>query len=46
MSVEVGTPTKGDISAQLNIVGNLIGEATVDVVPRTAGRQRRRTGRR
>lgn len=38
MSVEVGTPTKGDISAQLNIVGNLIGEATVDVVPRTAGR--------
>ncbi len=38
MSVEVGTPTTGDISAQLNIVGNLIGEATVDVVPRTAGR--------
>lgn len=38
MSVEVGSPTTGDISAQLNIVGNLIGEATVDVVPRTAGR--------
>ena len=38
MSVEVGKPTTGDISAQLNIVGNLIGEATVDVVPRTAGR--------
>ena len=38
MSVEVGTPTKGDITAQLNIVGNLIGAATVDVVPRTAGR--------
>ena len=38
MSVEVGKPTKGDITAQLNIVGNLIGAATVDVVPRTAGR--------
>ena len=38
MTVEVGKPTKGDISAQLNIVGNLIGAATVDVVPRTAGR--------
>lgn len=38
MSVEVGKPTKGDISAQLSVVGNLIGAATVDVVPRTAGR--------
>ena len=38
MSVEVGKPTKGDITAQLNIVGNLIGAVTVDVVPRTAGR--------
>ena len=38
MAVEVGKPTKGDITAQLNIVGNLIGAATVDVVPRTAGR--------
>ena len=38
MAVEIGTPTKGDISAQLNIVGNLIGAATVEVVSRTAGR--------
>lgn len=38
MTVEVGKPTKGDISAQLSVVGNLIGAATVDVVPRTAGR--------
>ena len=38
MSVEVGKPTTGDITAQLNIVGNLIGAVTVDVVPRTAGR--------
>jgi len=38
MTVEVGTATKGDITAQLNIVGNLIGATTVDVVPRTAGR--------
>ncbi len=38
MTVEVGKPTTGDISAQLSIVGNLIGAATVDVVPRTAGR--------
>ena len=28
----------GDISAELNVVGNLIGAVTVDVVPRTAGR--------
>ena len=38
MAVEVGKPTTGDISAELNIVGNLIGAATVDVVPRTGGR--------
>ena len=38
MAVEVGKPTTGDISAELNVVGNLIGATTVDVVPRTGGR--------
>lgn len=38
MTVEVSKATKGDISAELNVVGNLIGAQTVDVVPRTAGR--------
>ena len=38
MTVEVTKATKGDISAELNVVGNLIGAQTVDVVPRTAGR--------
>jgi RND family efflux transporter MFP subunit len=38
ISVEVGKPTTGDIAAELNIVGNLIGAITVDVVPRTGGR--------
>jgi RND family efflux transporter MFP subunit len=38
MTVEVAKPTTGDISAQLTVVGNLIGAQTVDVVPRTAGR--------
>lgn len=38
MAVELGKPTTGDISAELDVVGNLIGAATVDVVPRTAGR--------
>ena len=32
---EVG---KGDISASMTVVGNLVGEQTVDVVPRTGGR--------
>ena len=38
MTVEVGTAGKGDITAQLTVVGNLIGAQTVDVVPRTGGR--------
>ncbi|MEZ5290393.1 MAG: efflux RND transporter periplasmic adaptor subunit [Vicinamibacterales bacterium] len=38
MTVEVATPTKGDISAELTVVGNLIGAQTVDVVPRAGGR--------
>ncbi|MBL8137991.1 MAG: efflux RND transporter periplasmic adaptor subunit [Acidobacteria bacterium] len=38
MTVEVTKASKGDITAELNVVGNLIGAQTVDVVPRTAGR--------
>lgn len=38
MTVEVSKPTKGDISAELTVVGNLIGAQTVDVVPRAGGR--------
>lgn len=38
MTVEVGYATKGTIAQQLVVVGNLIGDATVAVVPRTAGR--------
>lgn len=38
MSVEVAKATKGDITAELSVVGNLIGAQTVDVVPRTGGR--------
>jgi multidrug efflux pump subunit AcrA (membrane-fusion protein) len=38
MSVEVAKASKGDITAELSVVGNLIGAQTVDVVPRTGGR--------
>jgi RND family efflux transporter MFP subunit len=38
MTVEVGKAHKSTISQQLTVVGNLIGDATVAVVPRTAGR--------
>lgn len=38
MTVEVGTVHKAEMSQQLVVVGNLIGDATVAVVPRTAGR--------
>ena len=38
MTVEVAKVSRGTISADLTVVGNLIGEATVDVVPRTGGR--------
>lgn len=38
MTVEVTKVTRGDISAHLNVVGNLIGAATVDVAPKTGGR--------
>src|SRR5262245_17377783 len=38
MTVEVAKVTRGNISAHLSVVGNLIGEATVDVAPKTGGR--------
>ncbi|MEO7132931.1 MAG: efflux RND transporter periplasmic adaptor subunit, partial [Vicinamibacterales bacterium] len=38
MTVELGAAKKGDVSAHLTVVGNLIGLQTVDIAPRTAGR--------
>ena len=38
MTVELGTAKRGDLSAHLTVVGNLIGLQTVDVASRTAGR--------
>lgn len=38
MAVEVEPVKRGDIAAHLTVVGNLIGQQTVDVVPRTGGR--------
>jgi HlyD family secretion protein len=38
MTVEVAKVSRGNISAHLSVVGNLIGEATVDVAPKTGGR--------
>jgi RND family efflux transporter MFP subunit len=38
MTVEVAAVKKGDVSAHLTVVGNLIGLQTVDVAPRTNGR--------
>lgn len=38
MTVEVGQVGKGDVSAYLMVVGNLIGQATVEIAPRTGGR--------
>jgi len=38
MAVELAAARKSTISQQVTVVGNLIGEATVSVVPRTAGR--------
>jgi RND family efflux transporter MFP subunit len=38
MTVEVTKVSRGNVSALLTVVGNLIGEQTVDVVPRAAGR--------
>ena len=38
MVVEVGTVTRATIAAELTVVGNLIGDSTVSVAPRAAGR--------
>lgn len=38
ITVQMAEVTKGDINATMTVVGNLIGEQTVDVVPRTGGR--------
>ncbi|MEZ5288805.1 MAG: efflux RND transporter periplasmic adaptor subunit [Vicinamibacterales bacterium] len=38
ITVAMGEVVRGDISAAMTVVGNLIGEQTVDVVPRTGGR--------
>lgn len=38
MTVEVGKVGRGEITASISVVGNLIGEATVDVAPKTGGR--------
>jgi RND family efflux transporter MFP subunit len=38
MAVETGLVTRNDVVASIAVVGNLIGAATVDIVPRVAGR--------
>ena len=38
MTVEIGTVTRATIQQELTVVGNLIGESTVSVAPRAAGR--------
>ncbi len=38
ITVQIGAAAKGDIDASMTVVGNLIGQQTVDVVPRTGGR--------
>jgi RND family efflux transporter MFP subunit len=38
MSVELGTASRQTITSSMTVVGNLIGQATVDVVPKTGGR--------
>jgi RND family efflux transporter MFP subunit len=38
MTVEIATVARGAIAQQLVVVGNLIGDTTVSVVPRVAGR--------
>ena len=38
MTVELGTVSRASINAEITVVGNLIGEATVSVAPRAAGR--------
>lgn len=38
MSVELAQARRAQIAAEITVVGNLVGEATVSVVPRAAGR--------
>ncbi|HEV8317599.1 MAG TPA: efflux RND transporter periplasmic adaptor subunit [Vicinamibacterales bacterium] len=38
MTVELDSATRADVTQELIVVGNLIGETTVEVVPKTAGR--------
>ena len=38
MTVELAAPSRANVAQQLTVVGNLIGEQTVAVVPKTAGR--------
>jgi HlyD family secretion protein len=38
MTVEIAKVSRGNISSYLSVVGNLIGEATVEVAPKTGGR--------
>ena len=38
MTVELATLKRGKVAAYLTVVGNLIGEQTVDIAPRTGGR--------
>jgi membrane fusion protein (multidrug efflux system) len=38
ITVQFGAAAKGDINASMTVVGNLIGQQTVDIVPRTGGR--------
>ena len=38
MTVELGSAKRGDVAAQLTVVGNLIGLQTIDIAPRTGGR--------
>jgi HlyD family secretion protein len=38
MAVEVASPRRSRVTSQLTVVGNLIGEQTVSVVPKAAGR--------
>ena len=38
MTVETAAASRHEVVDSITVVGNLIGEATVDVVPRVAGR--------
>jgi len=38
MAVELAKVSRGEVSSYLIVVGNLIGQATVEIVPKTAGR--------